>query len=110
MTTVHTAFEQTARAHAAKPFLQVPSENVELTYAQAYQQVDALAVRYAGRGYGPGHRVALRLPNGSAFLLQFHALNRIGAAVVPLNPDYRPAELDYVLGHSEAELVEDSSS
>jgi acyl-CoA synthetase (AMP-forming)/AMP-acid ligase II len=102
------AFEQTARAHAAKPFLQVPSENVELSYAQAYQQVDALAARYAGRGYGPGHRVALRLPNCSAFLLHFLALNRIGAAVVPLNPDYRQAELDYVLGHSEAALVVDS--
>ena len=110
MTTVHKAFEQTTRTHAAKPFLQVPSENVELTYAQAYQQVDALAARYAGRGYGPGHRVALRLPNGSAFLLHFLALNRIGAAVVPLNPDYRQAELDYVLGHSEAALVVDSSA
>lgn len=110
MTTVFTAFEQTARAHGAKPFLHVPPEDVELTYAQAYERIDQIAQRYAKRGYGPGHRVALRLPNGSAFLLHFLALNRVGASVVPLNPDYRPAELDYVLGHSEAALVVDAAS
>lgn len=110
MTTVFTAFEQTARAHGAKPFLQVLSENLELTYAQAYERVEDIARRYAQRGYGKGHRVALKLPNGSAFLLHFLALNRIGAALVPLNPEYRAAELDYVLGHSQAALVVDASS
>ena len=109
MTTVFTAFEQTARAHGAKPFLQVPPENVELSYAQAYERVDELARRYAKRGYGRGHRVALKLPNGSDFLLHFLALNRVGASVVPLNPESRAAEIDYVLGHSEAALVIDAS-
>lgn len=107
MTTVFTAFEQTARAHGAKPFLQVPHENVVLSYAQARERIDDLARRYARRGYGAGHRVALELPNGSAFLLHFLALNRLGASVVPLNPDYRPAERRYVLEHSEAVLVVD---
>jgi acyl-CoA synthetase (AMP-forming)/AMP-acid ligase II len=110
VTTVFTAFEQTARAHGAKPFLQAPHENVELTYAQAFERVDDIARRYARRGYGPGHRVALKLPNGAAFLLHFLALNRVGASVVPLNPEYRPAELGYVLEHSEAALVVDASS
>jgi acyl-CoA synthetase (AMP-forming)/AMP-acid ligase II len=110
VTTVFTAFEQTARAHGAKPFLHVPSENVALTYAQAHERVAELARAYARRGYRAGHRVALKLPNGSAFLLHFLALNRVGAAVVPLNPDYRPAELEYVLRHSEACLVVDSPS
>ena len=110
MTTVFTAFEQTARAHGAKPFLKVLHENVELTYAQTRERVEDLARRYSRRGYGAGHRIALKLPNGSAFLLHFLALNRVGAAVVPLNPEYRPAERDYVLGHSEAALVVDSSS
>ena len=105
MTTVFTAFEQTARAEGARPFLQVPHENLELSYAEAYRRVDDLARRYARRGYGAGHRVALELTNGSAFLLHFLALNRTGASVVPLNPDYRPAERQYVLEHSEAALV-----
>ena len=110
MTTVFTAFEQTARAHGAKPFLQVPHENVELSYAQASERIQELARRYSRRGYGAGHRVALELPNGSAFLLHFLALNRVGASVVPLNPDYRPAERQYVLEHSEAALVVDAAA
>ena len=110
MTTVFTAFAQTARAHRDKPFLQVLPENVELSYGEAYARIDELATRYARRGYGPGHRVALKLPNCAAFLLHFLALNRAGAAVVPLNPDYRRAELDYVLEHSEACLVVDAPS
>ena len=105
MTTVFTAFAQTARAHRDKPFLQVLPENVELSYGEAHAQVEQIAARYARRGYGPGHRVALRLPNCAGFLLHFLALNRIGASAVPLNPEYRPAELAYVLQHSEAALV-----
>ena len=38
MTTVFTAFEQTARAHGGKPFLQVPSERLELGYARALER------------------------------------------------------------------------
>ena len=110
MTTVFTAFEQTARAHGARPFLQVPSERLELTYAQAYERLAAIAQSYARRGYRQGHRVALKLPNCADFLLHFLALNSLGVAAVPVNPDYQRAELDYVIAHSEAALVVDSSA
>ncbi|HUQ76056.1 MAG TPA: AMP-binding protein [Burkholderiales bacterium] len=107
MTTVFTAFEQTARAHGAKPFLQVYPEKLELTYAGAGERVGEIARVYARKGYRPGHRVALKLPNCADFLLHFLALNSLGVAVVPVNPDYHRAELDYVLEHSEAALVVD---
>ena len=105
MTTVFSAFERTARAHGAKPFLQVLSEGIEYRYSDALGRVVSISRRYREAGYGTGHRVALRLPNCSEFLLHFLALNSIGAAVVPVNPDYRAAELDYVLAHSEASAV-----
>ena len=89
MTTVFTAFEQTARAHGAKPFLQVPHEKLELTYGQAHERVAAIAAVYERRGYRHGHRVALKLPNCADFLLHFLALNSIGVAVVPVNPEYQ---------------------
>jgi acyl-CoA synthetase (AMP-forming)/AMP-acid ligase II len=110
VTTVYTAFERTARAHGAKPFLQVYPETVELSYAQASERIADIARVYAVKGYGAGHRVALKLPNCADFLLHFLALNSLGAAVVPVNPDYHRAELDYVLTHSEAALVVDSAS
>src|SRR5437762_478877 len=105
VTTVYSAFERTARAHGGKPFLQVFPEKVEYSYAQALALTHEIAARYRAAGYRPGHRVALKLPNCPEFLLHFLALNSLGVAVVPLNPDYRPAELEYVLAHSEASAV-----
>src|SRR5229473_2173350 len=105
VTTVFSAFEQTAREHGAKPFLHVLPERLQLSYAAALDQVTDIAGRYRARGYGAGHRVALRLENRPEFLLHFLALNSIGASVVPINPDYRAAELEYILGHCEASLV-----
>ena len=109
MSTVFSAFEQTARAHSAKCFLHVYPQNIRLSYGEALERIAGLAARYRSRGYGAGHRVALRLENCPEFLLHFLALNAVGASVVPLNPDYRPAELEYVLGHSEAGLLMDGS-
>src|SRR3954469_17581167 len=105
VTTVFSAFERTARAHGAKPFLHALPEAIEYSYQEALENVLHISQRYRAAGYGPGHRVALRLPNCPEFLLHFLALNCVGASVVPVNPDYRAAELDYVLAHSEAAAV-----
>jgi acyl-CoA synthetase (AMP-forming)/AMP-acid ligase II len=108
--TVFSAFEQTASAHPRRPFLLSYPQRSELTYATALERVASIASRYRARGYGNGHRVGLKLPNSPEFLLHFLALNSLGASVVPLNPDYRSAELDYVLAHSEAGAVIDAAT
>ncbi|HVJ13271.1 MAG TPA: AMP-binding protein [Burkholderiales bacterium] len=105
MTTVFTAFERTAAKHAGKPFLEFPSRQKTFSYGEAHDQVTTIAARYRAKGYGRGHRVALQLENRPEFPLHFLALNSLGASVLPLNPDYRPAELEYVLGHSEASAL-----
>ena len=102
MTTVYSAFERTAAAHGGKPFLEFPAHQKRFTYAEAHERIGDVAARYRARGYGRGHRVALQLENRPEFPLHFLALNSLGASVVPLNPDYRAAELEYVLEHSEA--------
>jgi acyl-CoA synthetase (AMP-forming)/AMP-acid ligase II len=101
MDTVYAAFEHTARAHGARPFLHLPG----FSYEESLEKIATIAGRYRARGYGAGHRVALLLENRPEFLLHFLALNSLGAGIVPLNPDFRPAELDYILAHSEAGLV-----
>jgi acyl-CoA synthetase (AMP-forming)/AMP-acid ligase II len=105
VTTVYSAFEKTAAAHGGQPFLEMPAWQLKLTYADALQQVSLVAKRYRSRGYRPGHRVALKLETRPEFLLHFLALNSLGVSVLPLNPDYREAELNYVLEHSEASAV-----
>jgi acyl-CoA synthetase (AMP-forming)/AMP-acid ligase II len=105
VTTVFSAFERTARAHGAKPFLQFLPDKVEYRYGAALESIQAIARRYRDSGYRPGHRVALELATSPEFLLHFLALNSLGAAVVPLNPDARPAERAYIVEHSEAAAV-----
>ncbi len=76
------------------------SRPATLTYGQAAAAVEAIAHRYRAAGYGVGHRVGLMLENRPAAFLHWFALNGLGASVVPLNPDLRPAELDYLMRHS----------
>ena len=104
--TVFRAFASTAAAHAENAFWCAAAYGGgEITYGAALAQVKQLAERYGARGWGPGHRVALLLENRPEFILHFLALNAAGASCVPLNPDYRQSEIDYVLDHSEAALV-----
>jgi acyl-CoA synthetase (AMP-forming)/AMP-acid ligase II len=102
VSTVYSAFQRSAAVHAGKPFLAMPSWNVELSYAEALERTAEVAARYRRLGYEPGHRVGLQLENRPEFLLHFLALNSLGVSVLPLNPDYRQAELRYILEHSEA--------
>jgi acyl-CoA synthetase (AMP-forming)/AMP-acid ligase II len=109
-TTVFNAFERSAAAHGAKPFFEFPHSGARFTYAEAAERVAGVARRYRERGYRPGHRVALKLETRPEFLLHFLALNSLGISVLPVNPDYRAAELDYVLAHGEASAVVDAQA
>src|SRR5258708_30863867 len=79
VTTVFSAFEQTAGAHGAKPFLHVLPERLQLSYAAALDKATDIAARYRARGYGARHPVTLRFATRPAFLLHFLPLNPIGA-------------------------------
>ncbi|MFM9938512.1 MAG: AMP-binding protein [Hyphomicrobiaceae bacterium] len=99
--------------HGARPFLAIPAnpgrayhpDGLELTYAAADTEVQRLIAAYREAGYGPGHRVALLLENRPEHVLHRLALNSLGASCVPVNPDYRPAEIAYLLEHCEPQLL-----
>ncbi len=111
--TVYEAFAATAEKYPDRPFLNVLPGTAdiygippgELTYGAARQEVDALARDLMQAGYGAGMRVALLLENRPTFFLHWLAVNRIGGSVVPVNPDLRAAELEYLIGHSEPALI-----
>ena len=111
--TVAAAFAATAARTPDRPFLLVLPETARaygiaprtITYAEAASNIAHLRADYAASGYGPGHRVGLMLENRPAFLLHWLALNGLGAAVVPLSPDLRQAELEYLVQHSEIVLA-----
>jgi acyl-CoA synthetase (AMP-forming)/AMP-acid ligase II len=107
--TVYEAFVLAQRRYGERPFLCVLPEVAavyginagELTYSQARVQVDMLAERLAAARYGCGHRVGLLLQNRPLYFLTWFALNALGVSVVPINPDLRAHELEYLVGHSE---------
>ena len=46
-----------------------------------------------------GSRILME--NRPGFFLHWFALNALGVSLVPINPDMRAAELEYLIGHSE---------
>lgn len=112
-TTIDAAFKAAVSAHGDRPFLAVPANGerdylpagFEISYRAAGTRIAALAATYRQAGYGPGHRVAMLLENRPDYVLHKLALNGIGACCVPINPDLRPTEIQYLLEHSEPDLA-----
>jgi crotonobetaine/carnitine-CoA ligase len=111
--TIGEAFRRAVEAYADRPFLAVPEgrhrpyhqEGYEIDYARAGREVDALCDAYRSLGYGHGHRVAMLLDNRPEHFLHKLALNTLGISSVPVNPDYRPNEIAYLLDSSKVDLA-----
>ncbi|MHA6345308.1 AMP-binding protein [Roseivivax sp. CAU 1761] len=111
--TVADAFAATARRWPERPVLNVLPETAEIygipageiSYAAALARVTSLRKSFAAAGYGAGQRVMLLLENRPDFFLYWLALNGLGLSVVPVNPDLRAAELDYMIPHAEPALA-----
>jgi crotonobetaine/carnitine-CoA ligase len=67
--------------------------------------VGRLAAALAARGVAKGDRVAMMATNSDAHVLLLFALARLGAIMVPVNPEFGPAEAGYVLNHAEVNGV-----
>lgn len=112
-TTINAAFAASVAAHADRPFLAVPANEersylpsgFEISYGEAGRRVAELAAIYRQAGYGISHRVATLLENRPEYVLHKLALNSLGVCCVPINPDYRAAEIAYLLEHSEPDLI-----
>jgi fatty-acyl-CoA synthase len=76
-----------------------------LTNVQLYDRVNALAQSLRDMGVGRGDIVAILLYNCPEFLELVYAVNRLGAAFMPLNYRLAPAEWQYILGHAEAKVI-----
>jgi crotonobetaine/carnitine-CoA ligase len=111
--TIGDAFFEAVRSYGSSALLAVPKnpsrvylpDGLELTYAQAAEQVQYLISVYSQAGYGVGHRVGLSLENRPEHILHKLALNSLGVCCVPLNPDYRPQELAYIISHSRVDVI-----
>ena len=107
--TVYDAFLRTVERHYDRDFLCVLPDTARhydieaqtFSYRQAAGEIAELAGKYRRAGLRHGHRAGLMLENRPAMFFHWLALNSLGVSVVPLNSDWREAELAYVIGHSE---------
>lgn len=107
--TVYQAFSRSVASYPDHDFLCVLPETARYygiqprtySYAEAAGQISELTERYRSAGLGQGHRVGLMLENTPALFLHWLALNGLGVSVIPINSDWRGAELEYIVGHSE---------
>lgn len=67
---------------------------VGTTWAELRAAADDAAARLWAAGARPGRAVGLQLPPGRPFVVALHALLRLGAIVVPLDPRLAPEERD----------------
>jgi malonyl-CoA/methylmalonyl-CoA synthetase len=75
------------------------------TYRDFDQQVRVYAAILQQIGIHQGDRVAVQLPKSVEFLCIHFAILAIGAIALPLNPDYRAAEINYFLTDSGSALL-----
>lgn len=107
------AFIARARRTPAAPFLIAPA-SAELAYApsgfsHAYgemlDRLETVRQGLAAAGYGRGSRVALLMENRPEFFWTWLALNSLGVAIHPLNPELQAADLAYQFSVVEPELA-----
>lgn len=111
--TISQVLDDAASQFGQAPMLVVPPDpgrtydpgGRTISYSEAGEIIDRFAALFANAGYGYGHRIAVLLENRPENLLIKLACAKLGVSWVPVNPDYRPAEIAYLLQDSDAELA-----
>jgi long-chain acyl-CoA synthetase len=88
-----------------KPAIVPASGGPPLTYAELDAAADDIARGLAGRGVGPGDRVAIGMPNVPRFAPAYFGCLRAGAVVVPLNVMLTAAETTRILQDCDARIA-----
>ncbi len=77
----------------------------ELSYAETLKQVDRAATMYAKRGVKQGDRIGVMSLNHPSTVITLFALARLGAIMVPVNPDFKASEAGYAFSHAQVSGV-----
>ena len=83
----------------------VADDNTDLDNAQFLAAVQRAAASLRSHGVSAGDVVAIMLPNTAGFVVSLFAAWRLGAAVTPINPSLRPAEVTYQVSDAGAKVL-----
>ena len=76
-----------------------------LSYAELGERIDQAAAAMMATGVQAGDRVAIWASNRSEWIVAALGLQSAGAALVPVNTRFKPAETAYILARSRARLL-----
>ncbi|HKA43824.1 MAG TPA: AMP-binding protein [Burkholderiales bacterium] len=101
--TLHGAFESRARRDPRRAFLLHAGRT--WSWEEFGADADRTARLFAAHGVRHGDRVAVIARNHEGHVLALFALARLGAIMVPVNPEFGVEEARYVLHHAEVSGV-----
>jgi long-chain acyl-CoA synthetase len=97
------AFAATAQAYPDKTAVEFLG--AQFSYRRILDLVQRFAASLAAHGLKQGDRVVMYIPNSIQFVVSWLALQRIGAAPVPITPIYTAFDLAYVVNDTKARAV-----
>lgn len=101
--TLQSLFETRTRVNPARPFILF--EDRAWTWGEFNDAIASTGRMLVARGIRKGDRVGIMATNSDAHVLLLFALARIGAIMVPVNPEFGVAEAQYVLTHAGVSAV-----
>ncbi len=99
------AFHRTAREHADLVALRTRGGEVELTWGEVRERVDALAAGLAKLGLRRGETVALMFGNRPEFNISDLAVMTVGATPFSIYFTSSPEEIEFVVGDAQARIA-----
>ncbi|HEY0317710.1 MAG TPA: AMP-binding protein [Solirubrobacterales bacterium] len=96
---------EAAAEHGDRPFLVFKEPQVQFTYAEVDQNSSAAAAGFAEKGLKAGDRALVLLGNRPEFVFSWLGIPKLGATVVPVNPDWKGETLEYILLDADPRIV-----
>jgi long-chain acyl-CoA synthetase len=103
MTNLANGLVDAARAHDGRPALRLGDTKV--SFAEVDDASARVATMLRDRGFHPGDRVGIMLPNVTSFPPIYYGVLRAGGVVVPMNPLLKSREVAFYLGDSGAQWI-----
>ena len=100
---LHQIFERHVKAHPDRVALIEGA--TELSYQELNRKANQLARYLADLGVGDGAYVGIALERSSMMIVSILATLKLGAAYVPLDPDYPAERVEYMLRDTQAPVV-----
>ena len=97
--TLQDAFDSRCEVKGSQPF--VIQDDRTTSWAEFGSRSRALACALQALGVSHGMRVAIMARNDISHVLALFALARLGAILVPVNPEFGPREVGYILNHAD---------